>query len=61
MSAVRRDTVLEVVYGIEAYFVPEGRGFEIETADDVDVVVAVDGTGRAAIKHLIVDGDVWVP
>ncbi len=61
VSAVRRDTVLEVVYGIEAYFVPEGRGFEIETADDVDVVVAVDGTGRAAIKHLIVDGDVWVP
>ncbi len=59
--AVHRDAVLDVVYGIETYFVPEGRGFEIETADDVDVVAVVDRTGRAAIKHLIVDGDVWVP
>lgn len=54
------DTV-HVEYGIEEYFVPEGRGRVVERAADVDVVVAVDGDGGAVIRHLIVDGRVWDP
>ncbi len=50
---------LEVEYGIEAYFVPEGRGREIERAGDLDVVMALDDEGRAVIRHLIVDGTKW--
>ncbi len=57
----KTDDRIELEYGIEAYFVPEGRGFEIETARDVDVVVALSDEGDAVIRHLIVDGDRWEP
>ena len=52
---------MDVKYGIESYFVPEGRGHEIETARDVKVKVAVDGFGRSVINGLIVDGEDWEP
>ncbi len=54
------DTIT-VEYGIEQYFVPEGRGLEIERADDVKVKVSISRSGTAAIKELIVDGEVWRP
>jgi uncharacterized membrane-anchored protein len=50
---------MNVDYGIERYFVPEGRGLEIERADDVKVRVSINRSGTAAIKELIVDGEVW--
>lgn len=50
---------LRVSYGIEAYFVPEGRGHEVERAADVDAVVSVDNAGRARLRYLIVDGARW--
>jgi uncharacterized membrane-anchored protein len=46
-------------YGIESYFVPEGKGRELEAlARDkkLAVVVAVDSFGNAAIKGLMIDG-----
>jgi uncharacterized membrane-anchored protein len=52
---------VDVEYGIEQYFVPEGEGLAIERAFDVDVVVAADRSGRGVIRHLIVDGTVWDP
>jgi uncharacterized membrane-anchored protein len=48
-----------VRYGIEKYFVPEGKGRELEAlARDkkLAAVVAVDGGGHAAIKGLMIDG-----
>ncbi len=48
-----------IEFGIEAYFVPEGRGWEIETAADVEVVVSLAPDGRARIRHLLVDGRRW--
>jgi uncharacterized membrane-anchored protein len=50
---------LQVNYGIERYFVPEGEGREIEAARNqgkVAVVAAVTPAGRAAIKRLLLDG-----
>jgi uncharacterized membrane-anchored protein len=50
---------LNVKYGIERYFVPEGEGREIEKARNqgkVTIVAAVTRAGRAAIKRLLVDG-----
>jgi uncharacterized membrane-anchored protein len=50
---------LQVKYGIERYFVPQGAGREIENARNqgrVAVVAAVTPAGRAAIKRLLVDG-----
>lgn len=46
-------------YGIEKYFVPQGEGLEIEKARNqgkVAVVAAVTPSGRAAIKRLLIDG-----
>ena len=57
----RKDGTITVEYGIEQYFVPEGRGLEIEQADDVKVRVKINRSGTAAIEALIVDGEVWRP
>jgi uncharacterized membrane-anchored protein len=55
-----KDGTIVVEYGIEQYFVPEGRGLEIERADDVKVRVSINRSGTAVIKELIVDGEVWL-
>jgi uncharacterized membrane-anchored protein len=48
-----------VRYGIESYFVPEGKGRELEALardQKLAAVVAVDARGNAAIKGLMIDG-----
>jgi uncharacterized membrane-anchored protein len=52
---------VEVEYGIESYFVPEGTGHIIERARDVKVRVAIDSSGNAVIKGLLVDGRPFKP
>jgi uncharacterized membrane-anchored protein len=50
---------IQINYGIERYFVPEGEGREIESARNerkVTIVAAVTASGRAAIKRLLIDG-----
>ena len=47
--------------GIGTYFVPEGTGRIIETADDVKVVVKLDADGSAIIKEVLVDGVAFDP
>ena len=52
---------LRVEYGIESYFVPEGRGIEIESQqwtgeEGVGVKVVVDKYGNAVIKSLLIGG-----
>lgn len=52
---------LTIEYGIESYFVPEGRGREIESQqwtgrEGVDVKVVVDKYGNAVIKSLLIGG-----
>lgn len=52
---------LEMHYGIESYFVPEGAGLELEQkvrTGDLKVIVALDSDGKAAIKGLVLDGTV---
>jgi uncharacterized membrane-anchored protein len=47
---------LTVEYGIESYFVPEGKGKYIESIiHDIDVVVSVDSSGNTVIKELYYD------
>jgi uncharacterized membrane-anchored protein len=48
-----------VRYGIESYFVPEGKGRALEKLageKKLAAVVAVDAKGNAAIKGLMIDG-----
>jgi uncharacterized membrane-anchored protein len=50
---------LQISYGIERYFVPQGEGREIERSRNegkVSVVAAVTPAGRAAIKRLLLGG-----
>jgi uncharacterized membrane-anchored protein len=50
---------LQIKYGLERYFVPQGEGREIEAArnqDKVSIVAAVAPSGRVAIKRLLMDG-----
>lgn len=54
----RYDNTLMVEYGIESYFVPEGAGKEIERARNarrISVKVAVNKSGNAIIKQILVD------
>jgi uncharacterized membrane-anchored protein len=48
-----------VHYGIEDYFVPEGTGRELEKLvgqKKLDALIAIDGSGNAGIKGLMVEG-----
>lgn len=50
---------LSATYGIESFFVPEGRGKEIEFARDADKVTAVVAVNRNCVptlKTLLIDG-----
>jgi len=52
---------LRVDYGIKSYFVPEGRGMEIEKVQqtgrkEVDAKVIIDKYGNAIVKSLLIDG-----
>jgi uncharacterized membrane-anchored protein len=51
-----------ISYGIESWFVPEGTGREIENErqkGDLSADIAIDNTGRAAIKALRRSGKVF--
>lgn len=51
---------LQIRYGLESYFVPEGEGKKLEQARNqqkLRVVAAVLPSGRAAIKRLLLDGE----
>ena len=54
---VRRER-LNIKYGIESYFVPEGRGRVIErNLKNTYTKVVIDKFGRAVIKGLIINGE----
>ena len=55
----RGQGLANVRYGIESFFVPEGRGRELEKLvgkKKLAALVAVDESGNAALKGLIVEG-----
>ena len=58
-DAQTKTTHVNVVYGIESYFVPEntGRDLEQQVRDKkIEAVVAVGADGETALKALVVDG-----
>ncbi len=56
---VEPDQSFQVEYGIERFYVPEGRGHDLETArtdGKVSVAARVSSNGEAQIRTLMVDG-----
>lgn len=54
------DSNLQIVYGIEQKFIPEGVGRDFSfTNKDVVASVAVNGRGQAVLKQIFVDGEPW--
>lgn len=54
--------LLQVRYGIENYFVQEGRGRELErpqAGKKVEMLVAVDKRGGSGIKAVLLGGVLW--
>lgn len=52
---------INVRYGIESYFVPEGEGIALErpaVGEEISLLVTVDPKGDAAIKAVLVNGEV---
>jgi uncharacterized membrane-anchored protein len=56
--ARHQDKTVEVDYGIESYFVPEGEGPKLEQAPPgaLTVEVRIDAGGRAVIKRVLLHG-----
>jgi uncharacterized membrane-anchored protein len=52
-----RGDTLNVRYGIEELFIPEGSGGDIPWDRDVAVELKVDRFGNAVVRHLLVDGE----
>lgn len=51
------DDKLDIEYGIESYFVPEGEGMDIQqqSGKNLDVQVSIDIFGNAVIKSLFIN------
>lgn len=53
------DTTVNIRYGIEKYFVPEGTGRDLEAKvrdHKIEAIVAVGTDGTAVLKGLVIDG-----
>lgn len=58
----KRGETLNMEYGIESFFIPEGTGGELQrfsNSGELDVEVSVDKFGNGVIKDLYIDGKVW--
>ncbi len=45
-----------IEYGIESYFVPEGKGWHLErNRGNMDVLVVIDSSGNAVIKEVLIN------
>lgn len=54
------DASIHVIYGIEEYFIPEGKGRNFSFWNkEAAASVAVDENGNAALKRIYVDGKPW--
>ena len=51
---------IHVAYGVEEYFIPEGKGRNFSFWNkEAAAMVAVDENGNAALKQIYVDGKPW--
>ncbi|HHX58180.1 MAG TPA: GDYXXLXY domain-containing protein [Candidatus Moranbacteria bacterium] len=59
VKKIRQDTAT-VIYGIEEYFIPERTGRMVEfRGKKVEAEVAVSKTGKAVLREIYLNGEVW--
>jgi uncharacterized membrane-anchored protein len=58
-GTVKRDSWVgsNVEFGIESYFVPEGEGRAVERNRNLEGKVAIDKSGNAVLKAILIDGE----
>jgi uncharacterized membrane-anchored protein len=53
-------STVHIQYGLEQYFIPEGKGQRLGSFGSEAVAkVAVDDNGNAVIKNILVNGKIW--
>ena len=50
---------IDVEYGIEQYFIPEGTGRGVRFTDETYAQVIVDDDGNAVLNAISIDGEPW--
>lgn len=52
---------IHVIYGIEQYFIPEGKGrdFNFRNNKEIAALVAIDDNGNAVLKKIYIDDKPW--
>lgn len=56
------NNTIHIVYGIEEYYIPEGKGGSFSSWDrnsEASAKVAIDENGNAVIKQIYLDGKIW--
>lgn len=54
------NAVYNIVYGMEEYFIPEGKGQDINFSNkNIAARVVVDENGNAVLKSIVIDGKPW--
>jgi uncharacterized membrane-anchored protein len=57
---IQNNNSISIVYGIEEYFIPEGKGLNFSFFDkEAGARVAVDENGNAVLKQIYVDDKIW--
>lgn len=55
-----RSSRMHIIYGVEEYFIPEGKGRNFSFLNkEAAASVSVDENGNAALKRIYVDGKPW--
>lgn len=56
----RQDSDIRIIYGIEEYFIPEGKGQGFIFGDKEAVArVAVDKDGNSVLKQIYINNELW--
>lgn len=60
LDVSQRDYRIHITYGIEQYFIPEGKGQDFNFRNkDASARVAVDENGNAVLKKIYIDDKPW--
>lgn len=55
-----KEVLIHVVYGVEQYFVAEGKGRDFSFSDkEASAKIFIDNNGNGVLKHIYIDSKIW--